>query len=162
MSACIDGMLIGLAVGLMSFIPYVGTLVGLTVSLCIAIAQSWPNWLLIGSVPAVFFVGQSLADYALAPFFVGRRVNLSPVWILFALFAFGNLFGFVGLLIAVPLAAAIGVLVRFAFAQYFASAIYNAKPAATARPDRVESGGDVTDTAAIGQRPSAVANPDAT
>ena len=54
---------------------------GLTVSLCIAIAQFWPNWLLIGSVPAVFFVGQSLADYALAPFFVGRRVNLSPVWI---------------------------------------------------------------------------------
>jgi len=143
------GLLIGLAVGVLSFVPYVGTLAGLAVSMCIAIAQFWPNWLLIGSVPAVFFVGQSLADYVLAPFFVGRRINLSPVWILFALFAFGNLFGFVGLLMAVPLAAAIGVLVRFAFAQYFASPIYNAKPAATARLDRATIGGIVaTDTTA--------------
>jgi len=143
------GLLIGLAVGLLSFVPYVGTLAGLTVSICIAIAQFWPNWLLIGSVPAIFFVGQSLADYVLAPFFVGRRINLSPVWILFALFACGNLFGFVGLLIAVPLAAAIGVLVRFAFAQYFASPIYNAKLAATARLDGAATDGIVaTDTTA--------------
>ena len=67
-------------------------------------------------MPAIFFVGQMLADYVLAPYLVGRRVNLNPVWLLFALFAFGYLFGFVGLLIAVPLAAAIGVLVRFALA----------------------------------------------
>jgi AI-2E family transporter len=64
-------------------------------------------------VPAIFFVGQTVADYVLSPYFVGRRINLNPVWVMFALFAFGYLFAFVGLLIVVPLAAAIGVLVRF-------------------------------------------------
>jgi predicted PurR-regulated permease PerM len=160
------GLLIGLAVGLLSFVPYVGTLAGLTVSMCIAIAQFWPDRLLIGSVPVVFFVGQSLADYLLAPFLVGRRINLSPVWILFALYAFGNLFGFVGLLIAVPLAAAIGVLVRFAFAQYFASPIYNAKPAVPGRLDASTIGGivatDTTETMATDLNPSAAVNPKVT
>jgi predicted PurR-regulated permease PerM len=80
-------------------------------------------------IPAIFFVGQSLADYVLSPYFVGRRVNLNPVWMIFALFAFGYLFGLVGLLIAVPLAAAIGVLVRFALRQYYASPLYAAAPA---------------------------------
>jgi predicted PurR-regulated permease PerM len=67
-----------------------------------------------------------MADYVLSPYFVGRRVNLNPVWIMFALFAFAYLFGFVGLLIAVPLGAAIGVLVRFAMRQYYASQLYRA------------------------------------
>jgi uncharacterized membrane protein YraQ (UPF0718 family) len=67
-----------------------------------------------------------MADYVLAPYLVGRRVHLSPVWVMFALFAFGYLFGFVGLLIAVPLAAAIGVLMRFALRQYYASPLYAA------------------------------------
>jgi predicted PurR-regulated permease PerM len=122
------GPLIGIAAGLISFVPYLGSLTGLVVSTCVAIAQFWPNWGPIIAVPAIFFVGQSLADYLLAPYFVGRRVNLNPVWMLFALFAFGYLFGFVGLLIAVPLAAAIGVLVRFALARYYASPLYAAKP----------------------------------
>ena len=76
-------------------------------------------------VPAIFFVGQTLSDYVLSPYLVGRRVNLNPVWVIFALFAFGHLFGFVGLVIAVPLAAAIGVLMRFAFRQYYASRLYS-------------------------------------
>jgi len=125
-------VLIGLAAGLISFVPYLGSLTGLVVSTCVAVAQFWPNWALISAVPAIFFVGQSIADYLLSPYFVGRRVNLNPVWLLFALFAFGYLFGFVGLLIAVPLAAAIGVLVRFALAQYYASPLYAAKPAGPA------------------------------
>ena len=75
-------------------------------------------------MPAVFVVGQSLADYVLAPYLVGRRVHLNPVWVMFALFAFGYLFGFVGLLIAVPLASAIGVLTRFALRTYYASSLY--------------------------------------
>src|SRR6266851_399559 len=123
------GVLIGLAAGLISFVPYLGSLTGLVVSTCVAVAQFWPNWALITAVPAIFFVGQSIADYLLSPYFVGRRVNLNPVWLMFALFAFGYLFGFVGLLIAVPLAAAIGVLVRFALAQYYASTFYAAQPA---------------------------------
>jgi len=121
---------IGLAAGLISFIPYLGSLSGLVISTCVAIAQFWPDWTWILLVPAIFFVGQFMADYVLAPYLVGRRVHLSPVWVMFALFAFGYLFGFVGLLIAVPLAAAIGVLMRFALRQYYASPLYAAAPTA--------------------------------
>jgi predicted PurR-regulated permease PerM len=85
-------------------------------------------------VPVIFFVGQSLADYVLAPSLVGRRVHLNPVWVMFALFAFGYLFGFVGLMIAVPLAAAIGVLTRFALRQYYASPFY-APPSIAPSPE---------------------------
>ena len=118
------GALIGFAAGLMSFIPYLGSLSGLLIATCVAIAQFWPDWTTIVLVPVIFFVGQAIADYVLAPYLVGRRVHLNPVWVMFALFAFGYLFGFVGLLIAVPVAAAIGVLMRFALRQYYASPLY--------------------------------------
>jgi predicted PurR-regulated permease PerM len=118
------GLLIGVVAGLISFIPYLGSLTGLTVSTCVAVAQFWPNWLLIAIIPAIFFVGQAVADYVLSPYLVGRRVNLHPVWMIFSLFAFGYLFGFVGLLLAVPLAAACRVLLRFALKQYYASPLY--------------------------------------
>jgi predicted PurR-regulated permease PerM len=131
------GILIGIAAGLISFIPYLGSLSGLVISTCIAIAQFWPDWTLIWLVPAVFVVGQSLSDYVLAPYLVGRRVHLNPVWVMFALFAFGYLFGFTGLLIAVPLASAIGVLMRFALRTYYASSFY--APAAT-KPSPQSSG----------------------
>ena len=75
-------------------------------------------------MPAIFLIGQALSDYVLAPYLIGRRVHLNPVWMLFALFSFGYPFGFVGLLIGVPVAAAIGVLVRFALRQYYASSLY--------------------------------------
>jgi predicted PurR-regulated permease PerM len=122
------GVLIGIAAGLISFVPYLGALTGLVVSISIAVAQFWPALSHILAIPAIFFVGQSLSDYALSPYLVGRRVNLNPVWVMFALFAFGYLFGFVGLLMAVPLAAAIGVLVRFAFRLYYASSLYAVAP----------------------------------
>jgi predicted PurR-regulated permease PerM len=118
------GIPIGLAAGLINFIPYLGSLSGLVISTCVAIAQFWPDLTPILLVPAIFFFGQALADYMLAPYLIGRRVQLNPVWVMFALFAFGYLFGFVGLLIAVPLAAAIGVLMRFTFQQYYASPLY--------------------------------------
>jgi predicted PurR-regulated permease PerM len=125
------GALIGVASGLLSFIPYLGVLSGLVISICVAIAQFWPEGTSILLVLGIFFVGQSLADYVLAPYLVGRNVHLKPVWMLFALFAFGYLFGFVGLVIAGPLAAAIGVLMRFALRQYYASPLYaGAVPAA--------------------------------
>lgn len=118
------GVLIGCAAGVISFIPYLGALSGLVVSTAIAVAQFWPNWTLMSLVPVIFFIGQSLGDYVLSPYLVGRRVHLNPVWVIFALFALGYLFGFVGLLIAVPIAAAMGVLIRFALQQYFASSFY--------------------------------------
>jgi predicted PurR-regulated permease PerM len=118
------GALIGLAAGLISFIPYLGSLSGIVISTCVAIVQFWPDWTSVLLVVAIFIFGQSLSDYVLGPYLVARRVHLNPVWVMFALFAFGYLFGFVGLLIAVPAAAAIGVLMRFALRQYYASPFY--------------------------------------
>jgi predicted PurR-regulated permease PerM len=138
------GTLIGIAAGLISFVPYLGSLTGLVVSTCVSVAQFWPNWTFISMVPAIFFVGQTLADYVLSPYFVGRRVHLNPVWVMFALFAFGYLFGFVGLLIAVPLAAAVGVLMRFALRQYYVSPLYAANPTSSdvARSTHADGGPD--------------------
>ncbi|BCH33765.1 AI-2E family transporter [Mesorhizobium sp. L-8-10] len=118
------GILIGLFAGLISFIPYVGSLVGLVLSIGVAIVQFWPDYYMIGAVAAVFFLGQFVEGNILQPRLVGKSVGLHPVWLMFALFAFGALFGFVGLLIAVPAAAAVAVLVRFAIKRYLASPLY--------------------------------------
>jgi predicted PurR-regulated permease PerM len=111
-------ILIGVAAGLISFIPYLGSFSGLVLSLCVVVLQFWPSWTLIPVVAGIFIAGQTIADYVLAPYLIASRVQLNPVWIMFAIAAFGYLFGFVGLLIAVPLAAAIGVVIRFALHQY--------------------------------------------
>jgi len=118
------GLLIGLVSGLITFIPYVGSMTGLVLAVGVAIAQFWPAWTPILVVAAIFFVGQFIEGYVLSPKLVGESVGLHPVWVMFALFAFGYLLGFVGLLIAIPLAAATGVLARFALRQYRASPLY--------------------------------------
>ena len=123
------GLLIGLASGIITFIPYVGSLTGLVLAGGVAIAQFWPEYTPIITVLVIFFVGQFLEGYVLAPKLVGESVGLHPVWLMFALFAFGYLLGFVGLLIAVPLAAIIGVLVRFALRRYLESPFYTGEPA---------------------------------
>lgn len=118
------GFLIGLMTGLLSFIPFVGALTGFLVAAIVAIAQFWPEWVPIAMVVLVFLIGQALEGYVLSPNLVGAKVGLHPVWMMFALIAFGYLFGFVGLLIAIPLAATIGVLIRFALRKYVESPIY--------------------------------------
>ena len=85
---------IGLLAGLISFVPYLGAGAGFVVSMCVAVAQFWPNWTPIAVVGGTFLIGEMLADYVLAPRIIGRRVKLNPVWLMFALFAFGSLFGF--------------------------------------------------------------------
>ena len=121
------GMLIGLVSGLITFIPYVGSLTGLVLSFGVAVAQFWPEWTSIATVVAIFVVGQFIEGNVLAPKLVGESVGIHPVWLIFALLAFGYLFGFVGLLVAVPLAATIGVLARFALKQYLASPVYTGR-----------------------------------
>ena len=108
----------------------------------VAIVQFWPNWHWILAVLAVFFVGQFLEGNILSPKLVGDSVGLHPVWLMFALFAFGSLFGFVGLLLAVPLAAAVGVLTRFALERYLASPLYTGVPREPRRrcQDRADRG----------------------
>jgi predicted PurR-regulated permease PerM len=118
------GLLIGLIAGVITFVPYIGSMTGLMIAASVAIAQFWPDWKRIVLVVVIFLVGQFIEGNIVSPKFVGERVGLHPVWLIFAMFAFGYLFGFVGLLVAVPLGAAIAVLLRFGLRQYFASPLY--------------------------------------
>jgi predicted PurR-regulated permease PerM len=109
---------------LISFIPYFGAILGGIVSLGVAVAQFWGDWGMVGAVAGVFVAGQAIEGNFLSPKLVGERVGLHPVWLIFALTAFGSLFGFVGLLVAVPAAAAIGVIGRFGLEQYKRGSLY--------------------------------------
>ena len=121
------GFLIGSLTGLLAFIPYIGALSGLVLAITVAIVQFWPDSTSIFLVLAVYIAGQFLEGNILSPKLVGGSVGLHPVWLMFSLFAFGSLFGLVGLLIAVPLAASIGVLVRFGLQQYLQSSLYKSQ-----------------------------------
>ncbi len=118
------GLVIGLAAGLIGFIPYVGSLTGLIVSVGVATVQFWPDWTMVLLVFGIFVIGQFVEGNILQPRLVGASVGLHPVWLMFALVAFGYLFGFVGLLVAVPLAASLAVLMRFAIRRYLESPFY--------------------------------------
>ena len=118
------GLAIGLVTGLLSFIPYAGAITGGVLAIGVALVQFWPDFGGIFLVAGIFVAGQFIEGNFLSPKLVGQSVGLHPVWLMFALFAFGYIFGFVGLLLAVPMAAAAGVLVRFAMRQYLASRLY--------------------------------------
>lgn len=117
------GFIVGFATGLISFVPFFGMLVGFVVGMGLALAQ-FDSWIHIGLVAGVFMAGQVIEGNFLTPKMVGKRVGLHAVWVIFALLACGALFGFVGVLLAVPLAAVIGVLVRFGVARYLESPLY--------------------------------------
>jgi predicted PurR-regulated permease PerM len=127
------GLLIGLSAGLLSFIPYVGSLTALILSAIVAIVQGWPQWKLLLLTLAIVLTGQFLEGNILSPKLVGSSVGLHPVWVMFALLAFGSLFGFTGLIMAVPVAAAAGVILRYLVRRYRASELYLG-PAETAGP----------------------------
>jgi predicted PurR-regulated permease PerM len=118
------GLVIGLLVGVLIFIPFLGGTIGAVLAILLAIAQ-FSDWTSVGIVAGIFVAGQTIEGNLLTPKLVGERVNLHPVWVIFALLAFGNLFGLAGLLIAVPVAATFGVLTRFALSRYLASPIYD-------------------------------------
>jgi predicted PurR-regulated permease PerM len=118
------GLLIGLTAGVLTFMPYIGSLAGLLIGTSVAAGQFWPQWIPIAGVGAIFLFGQFVEGNILGPKLVGDRVGLHPVWLIFAMFAFGYLLGIVGLLIAVPLAAAIAVLFRFGLNRYLESPFY--------------------------------------
>lgn len=120
------GLLVGVATGVMSFIPFVGWALGLITSAVLALVQFWPDYAPVMMVGALFLAGQAFDAGFLSPSIVGSKIGLHPVWLIFALFVFSYLFGFVGVLVAVPVAAAIGVLVRFALKVYLDSPFYGA------------------------------------
>ncbi len=117
------GLLVGIGAGFISFIPYIGAGIGLAVGTAIAIAQ-FSDLAPIVTVVVVFLIGQTAESYFLTPRLVGGRVGLEPIWIIFALLAGGALFGLTGVLLAVPVAAVIGVLVRFGQSRYLESTFY--------------------------------------
>lgn len=123
------GFIIGIIAGVITFIPYLGSIIGLGLSMVVAFSQ-WDQPLPIIMVAVVFFVGQFLEGNVLTPKLVGDRVGLHPVWIMFAIMAGGSLFGFIGVLVAVPVAASVGVLIRFFTQKYLKSEFHlNAKTA---------------------------------
>lgn len=122
------GLLIGLATGLFSFIPFVGWALGFLTATTVAIIQFWPDMVPILLVVGVFLGAQALDAGFLSPTIVGSKIGLHPVWLIFALFVFSYLFGIVGTLVAVPLAAALGVVIRFALDVYLKSPVYQGAP----------------------------------
>ena len=118
------GFLIGVLGGVLGFIPYVGGLTVLVLSLGVAIVQGWPSLRLFLMALTVVGSGQFLEGYVISPKLVGESIGLHPVWLMFALLAFGKLLGFAGLIVAVPVAAAIGVLARQLIAFYLTSPLY--------------------------------------
>ena len=121
------GLVVGFIAGLVSFIPYIGALVGGVLAIGLALFQFWGDWVSIGIIGGIFMVGQFLEGNILTPKLVGNSVGLHPVWLLFALSVFGSLFGFVGMLVAVPVAAMIGVFARYGIEQYKDSLLYRGK-----------------------------------
>ncbi|TYB84536.1 AI-2E family transporter [Oceaniovalibus sp. ACAM 378] len=118
------GLVVGAIAGFLTFIPYVGALVGGALALGLALFQFWGDWLWIAVVAVIFFSGQFAEGNILTPKLVGQSVGLHPVWLIFALSAFGAVFGFVGLLVAVPVAASLGVVIRYGLSQYRQSLLY--------------------------------------
>lgn len=121
------GLIVGLVAGLISFIPYLGTISGFVVGVGLAFAQT-QDWHLPAMVAGVFLFGQVIEGNLLTPKLVGDRVGLHPVWIMFALLTGAAWFGFLGLLLAVPVAAVLGVLIRFSLRNYLCSPLYSGSP----------------------------------
>jgi predicted PurR-regulated permease PerM len=132
------GLVVGFIAGLITFIPYLGSLIGGALAIGLALFQYWngievvdgdtitytTDWFRIGIVAAIFVAGQVVEGNFLTPKLVGNSVGLHPVWLLLALSVFGSIFGFIGMLIAVPVAASIGVVIRFGVEQYKSSRLY--------------------------------------
>jgi predicted PurR-regulated permease PerM len=132
------GLIVGFIAGLISFIPYVGAVVGGVLAVGLALIQWWGgaevidgqtvdvarNWFAIISVAVIFGIGQFFEGNILTPNLVGSSIGLHPVWLILALSVFGSLFGFVGMLVAVPVAAIIGVVARFLINEYKSGQLY--------------------------------------
>jgi len=131
------GLVVGFAAGMFSFIPYLGCISGFVAAIALALAQS-PGWELPAMVSGVFLVGNLLEGNVLSPKLVGEKIGLHPVWVIFALLAGGALFVFLGILLALPTAAVIGVLTRFALTQYLGSSLYRGDRPALLRPEPPE------------------------
>ena len=119
------GIIVGFIAGLVSFIPYIGAVVGGGLAVGLALFQFWGDWIIIGIIALIFLIGQVLEGNFLTPKLVGNSIGLHPVWLIFALSVFGGLFGFVGMLLAVPVAAIVGVVTKFFLEKYKLGSLYH-------------------------------------
>ncbi|KAF1718501.1 AI-2E family transporter [Pseudoxanthomonas yeongjuensis] len=117
------GILIGIVAGLLTFVPYLGPTSGVVLGVLAALMQ-YGDWKHIAGVLAVFGIGQLIESYWLTPKLVGDRIGLHPVAVIFAVLAGGQLFGFLGMLLALPMAAVVNVLLRYAHERYTQSHLY--------------------------------------
>ena len=117
---------VGILTGLLVFIPYVGFGLGLTLALIAAILQ-FPGAQGLISVAIIYGIGQVMESFFLTPQLVGERIGLHPLVVIFALLAFGQLFGFVGILLALPISAILSVIVRHLRRHYLSSSFYNSE-----------------------------------
>ena len=132
--AALTALLIGLLAGLVSFVPYLGFIVGAGAAVIAALVQ-YGDLLHLLLVVGVFSVGQMLESFVLTPWLVGDRIGMHPVAVIFAIMAGGQLFGFLGVRLALPVAAVVMVLLRYAHERYTASGLYGANaPAAATTP----------------------------
>ncbi len=118
------GVLIGLVTGALTFVPIVGWALGFIIAAGTAVAHAWPSFGMLAQVAIVFGAGMAIDSAVLSPKIVGQRIGLHPVWLIFSLMVFSYLFGFVGMLVAVPVAAAVAVVVRFGLEIYLGSRVY--------------------------------------
>lgn len=118
------GLIIGAIAGLVTFIPYLGALIGGSLAIGLALFQFWGDWFHIAIIAGIFMIGQFTEGNFLTPKMVGSSVGLHPVWLIFAISVFGSLFGFVGMLVAVPVTASIGVVMRYVISRYKNSLLY--------------------------------------
>ncbi|WP_375691040.1 AI-2E family transporter [Pseudooceanicola sp. LIPI14-2-Ac024] len=133
------GLLVGAVAGILTFIPYIGAMIGGILAIGLALFQFWGDWLQVAIIAIIFFIGQLVEGNIVTPKLVGNSVRLHPVWLLFAISFFGALFGFVGMLLAVPVAAALGVIVRFVLERYRDSALYHGGDTAGRAAARAEA-----------------------
>ncbi len=115
---------IGLTIGILSFVPYVGFLTGFALSISVGLVQFWSDGVMLTALFGIFVVGQFIEANVLYPNLVGNSIGVHPVWLMFALFAFGLIFGPIGIVLAVPMIAITGVLVRFVVRKYKSSVLY--------------------------------------
>lgn len=118
------GLAVGVIAGLISFIPYLGAILGGALAMGLAMFQFWGDWISIAIVLGIFVFGQAAEGNFITPKLIGNSVGLHPVWLIMALSVFGSLFGFLGLLVGVPIAAILGVLIRFFVDKYQQSALF--------------------------------------
>lgn len=117
-------LVLGTLAGVLGFVPYLGVVVSVGLGLLVGLGQWGPDVLHLGLILVIFFVGQILESTVLTPNLIGNRIGLHPLWVLFAVFAGGELLGILGVFLAVPVAAVLGVVMRWLLGEYLKSPLF--------------------------------------